>query len=229
MKCTIQTPTNAIDNSIEFYSKLGFKMLEHDKNAVFSEGKFILEVNPERTARAGLRIYGDDWHDTVKELQPLTTVIQTQTGFVLTDPSGSKIYLEKEIKPDRADLSAIKPSVLGNFSGLTFETTDMHKTLQLYQILQFKITSGAPDQGWISLIGPGDFPLAILSHGNCPHLFSNPSLSFFNGKNNESIIQNIRNLEIPITEEITAFNDQGTVDNIIIRDPGGLGFFIFND
>ncbi len=229
MKCTIQTPTNAIDNSIEFYTKLGFEMLEYDKNAVFSDGKFILEVNPERTTRAGLRIYGDGWRDTVNELQRLTNVIQTKTGFVLTDPTGSKIYLEEEIKPCSAELSAIKPSALGNFSGLTLETTDMHKTLQIYQLLHFKILSGAPDQGWISLMGPGDFPLAILYHGNCPHLFYNPSLSFFNGKNNESIIQNIRELEIPITEEITAFNDQGTVDNIIIRDPGGLGFFIFND
>ena len=45
----------------------------------------------------------------------------------------------------------------------------------------------------------------------------------------KQLIQKIRDLKIPITEEITVFNDQGVVDNIIIRDPGGLGFFIFND
>lgn len=48
-------------------------------------------------------------------------------------------------------------------------------------------------------------------------------------KSNLAIIQKIRDLQIPITEEITHFNKEGIVDNIIIRDPGGLGFFIFND
>jgi hypothetical protein len=65
---------------------------------------------------------------------------------------------------------------------------------------------------------------------SCPHLFFNPSLTFFNGKeNNPKVIQKIRDLNIPITQEITAFNEEGLVDNIIIRDPGGLGFFVFND
>ena len=43
------------------------------------------------------------------------------------------------------------------------------------------------------------------------------------------IIEKIRELNFPITEEITHFNDQGIVDNIIIRDPGGFGFFLFSD
>ena len=52
----------------------------------------------------------------------------------------------------------------------------------------------------------------------------------FNGKeNNPKVIQNIRNVGIPIAEEITTFNKEGIVDNIIIQDPGGYGFFIFND
>ncbi len=63
----------------------------------------------------------------------------------------------------------------------------------------------------------------------CPHLFFNPSLTYFNGKNNIDIIAKIRALNISITEEITHFNKEGKVDNIIIRDPGGFGFFLFND
>jgi hypothetical protein len=63
----------------------------------------------------------------------------------------------------------------------------------------------------------------------CPHLFFNPSLNFFNGEDNISIISKIRSLDIPITEEITHFNKENKVDNIIIRDPGGYGFFLFND
>jgi len=64
---------------------------------------------------------------------------------------------------------------------------------------------------------------------SCPHLFFNPSMTFFNGKENLQIIERIRNLDIPITEEIREFNKEGIADNIIIRDPGGYGFFIFSD
>jgi len=54
-------------------------------------------------------------------------------------------------------------------------------------------------------------------------------LTYFNGKQNLKVIEQIRNNGISITEEITHFNKEGIVDNIIIRDPGGYGFFIFSD
>ena len=43
------------------------------------------------------------------------------------------------------------------------------------------------------------------------------------------IIEGIRKAGIDIEEDITAFNEKGIVDNIIIREPGGIGFFIFSD
>ncbi len=54
-------------------------------------------------------------------------------------------------------------------------------------------------------------------------------MTFFNGKDNLNLIAKIREAGIPITEEITHFNKENIVDNIIIRDPGGYGFFIFSD
>ena len=63
----------------------------------------------------------------------------------------------------------------------------------------------------------------------CPHLFFNPSLTYFNGGQNLPVIKAIREAGIPIAEEITHFNEEGVVDNVVLRDPGGLGMFIFND
>jgi hypothetical protein len=54
-------------------------------------------------------------------------------------------------------------------------------------------------------------------------------MTYFNGGNNMAVIGKIRSARIPIAEEITHFNKEGIVDNIIIRDPGGYGFFVFND
>jgi hypothetical protein len=36
-------------------------------------------------------------------------------------------------------------------------------------------------------------------------------------------------LDIKVEEEITAFNPDGIIDNVILRDEGGYGFFVFND
>ena len=74
-----------------------------------------------------------------------------------------------------------------------------------------------------------DFTITLMKPMTCPHLFFNPSMTYFNGKKNLSIIEKIRQLNIPIAEEITHFNNEGIADNMIIRDPGGYGFFIFND
>ena len=44
----------------------------------------------------------------------------------------------------------------------------------------------------------------------CPHLFFNPSLTYFNGKEgNPKVITAVRDAGIPITEEITHFNREG--------------------
>ena len=43
------------------------------------------------------------------------------------------------------------------------------------------------------------------------------------GKDHSPLLSNI------CIWKITQFNKEGIVDNVIIRDPGGYGFFIFND
>ena len=76
--------------------------------------------------------------------------------------------------------------------------------------------------------GMGD-SISLLQAQQCPHLFFNPSLTYFNGSRNPKIIESIKKHNIEITEEVTEFSSKGEVDNIILKDSGGLGFFIFND
>jgi len=97
------------------------------------------------------------------------------------------------------------------------------------ELLPLVQTMGGVEQGWIGLTNDSSFNISIMNALACPHVFFNPSLSYFNGKNNLDIIAKIRAKEIPIAEEVTVFNKEGIVDNIILRDPGGFGFFIFSD
>ena len=119
---------------------------------------------------------------------------------------------------------------MGSYAGISLETPNIKQSMQLWKALGFEVSMGGIDQGWVALSNSTGDAISLMQPMSCPHLFFNPSLTYFNGKTvNPIIIQKIRDLNIPITEEITVFNKDGIADNIIIREPGGYGFFIFND
>ena len=120
-------------------------------------------------------------------------------------------------------------SELGNFAGVSLETTAIKNSIQFWNILGFEQNMGSIESGWVSLVNKDGMSISLMAPLICPHLFFNPSLTYFNGTNNLNVIKEINARSIPITEEITHFNKEGIVDNIIIRDPGGLGFFLFSD
>ena len=227
MQALIQTPTPYLDASIDFYSKLGFKQISENP-IIFSDGKANIEINPNRYARAGLRFFKASWSIEISKLKAIAEIHPTKDGHLLADPSGVWIYLV-DGKPgfDQKE-EELSFSTLGNYMGISLESTDPKKSFEIYQILGFQLAFGSIDSGFFALTANG-FSISIMKPNSCPHLFFNPSLTYFNGKNNLEIIAKIRSLPIPITEEITYFNKESIVDNIIIRDPGGLGFFIFND
>ncbi len=233
MKTTLTThitATNLREKSIHFYRSLEFSIHESGERVFCSAKDIVLEINPDRYTRPGIKLYGENWNDQLDALSELSQIHETQNDFVLGDFCGSWIYLSKK------DDSAIRslelnsnPPMLGNYAGLSLETTDMGRTMEIYQALGFEVTTGTPDQGWILLQNETGFGISLMKPNSCPHLFFNPSMTFFNGQNNLEIIGQIRASMVPIAEEVTYFNKEGIVDNVILRDPGGYGFFIFND
>lgn len=225
-KTIIQTPTPDLEKSNDYYSRLGFKKLS-DEPVLFTDGKFILEINPERTARAGLKIYSDDWSKTVSKLREMTSLIETENGFLASDPNCVWVYLvEGNLEHDTGEKSF---GATGNFSGISIEAVDVERTVAFWEAVGFEKGMGDMSQGWAVYSNGSDIDVSIMKTGMCPHLFFNPGLTFFNSGKNLDNIAKLREADIPITEEITCFNKEGIVDNVIINDPGGLGFFVFND
>lgn len=229
MNTIVQTPTDNIKDSLEFYTKLEFKTVSTENPTLISDGQVLIEINPDRFARGGIKLFDTTWEETADKLEEVTAVLRTESGYLLSDPGGTWIYLVETQARSDFDLSQISPSVLGNFAGLSLETIPIAQSLQIWQLLGFSKSMGAIEQGWVAMTNKDGMTVSLMKPLNCPHLFFNPSLTYFNGENNLAIIEKVRELKIPITEEITHFNDQGIVDNIIIRDPGGYGFFLFND
>ena len=230
MNSLVVTTTPSLEKTKDFYTRLKFIDLSQNGRTLFSDGKVIIEVVKEKSLRAGIKMYKADWSETIERLNQFTRVIGIDGGHALTDPTGTWIYLMRsgdEIIPLKKDTAA---SVLGNYVGVSLEAMNSENALKVYDCLGFQKTMGDLSQGWLVLANKEGFAVSIMAPFSCPHLFYNPSLTYFNGKeNNPIIIDKVRQAQIEITEEITRFNDKGEVDNIIIRDPGGLGFFVFND
>ncbi|SMD43844.1 hypothetical protein SAMN00777080_2456 [Aquiflexum balticum DSM 16537] len=227
MSILLQSPTPDLQSSKNFYLRLGFRQATANP-LILTDGKVFIEINPDHYARAGIKLFRESWKPEIQKLQEFTAVTAMENGYLLSDPSGVWIYLMEFVAPTELVTDDKSFSVLGNFAGLSLETTDIQKSKELYEALGFTISGGSLDHGYISLENHG-FTISLMKPLSCPHLFFNPSMTYFNGAGNIKVIEKIRKLNIPIAEEITHFNNNRLVDNIIIRDPGGFGFFIFSD
>ncbi len=229
MLAHIQTPSPNLKASLDFYKRLNFKVLQEGDSSFVTDGKALIEINSARPARAGVKMFAASWSDKIEILKKQTNINTIDGGYLLAAPSGVRVYLIEGESPIDFTPEAASYGVPGNYMGLSVETTDFGASVAFWEFFGFSKAMGGVEQGWIVLLNSEGFGFSIMKTNSCPHLFFNPSLTYFNSGKNPEIIAKIRELNIPITEEITAFNKEGIVDNIIIRDPGGLGFFVFND
>lgn len=223
----IQTPTPNLEASKSYYQKLAFTQIDSDHGVFFSDGKVVVEINPERFARPGIKLFNSDWNKSLQNIQRFCKPHPIEGGHIVSDPSGTWIYLI-----DGNGLSfknEAESSILGNYMGVSLEVVDMKAAHSFWQALGFETTMGSAEQGWLGMKDQHGTGISLMKPMSCPHLFYNPSLTYFNGKNNLDVIAKIRESGVLFIEEITQFNAEGVVDNVILRDPGGLGFFVFSD
>ena len=245
MRIHIHTPTPDLAASIDFYERLGFHSQSRSKPAPGEDPSSVLmggdgvtiEINPTRSARAGLRLIRPQWDDVVERLRTVAPVATVPDGHVAVDPSGVWVYLTagpERSEVEGADEAPSPASKLGGFAGMSLETADLRRSAAFWAELGWKLPDALPENeadqpGWVGSEGPANVGINWMKPNLCPHLFFNPSLTYFNSGKNPAVIQGLREAGVPFTEEITVFNDAGEVDNVIVRDPGGYGFFVFND
>ena len=61
MSITIHTPTNNLQESLEFYKKLNYTVVSEENPTLVSDGRMLLEINPNRFVRAGAKFYKESW------------------------------------------------------------------------------------------------------------------------------------------------------------------------
>lgn len=230
LQSIIVSPSHQLDDSLDFYRRLNYKVFAQKDRTLVTDGKVVIELTTNHFHRAGIKLFKPDWSKELAALEQFTTVTKTDKGYILSDPNGVWIYLNSNTPPtiDMAENAGSFGST-GHFAGMSIEATDMKKSIAIWEALGFEQGQGSIEQGWVTYSNGSGIDISLMRPLMCPHLFFNPSLTFFNSGKNKDYIEKIRTANIPITEEITVFNKEGIVDNIIIRDPGGYGFFVFND
>lgn len=223
----LQTCTPQPAQSKDYFVKLGFKIVDHENYFIAYDSQMKLLIGYDRKTRPGITLLKEDWSLELEAIKRHTRVVTKEEGYFFSDPSGSWYRLIEG--PSLAVPNTTAACILGNFAGISLETLDIAQSLKLTTSLGFELSAGAIDKGWVSCTDQLGNTISLMTPFSCPHMFLNPSATFFNGKENTQIIANIRSLNISIMEEITAFDPKGQVDNVILREPGGYGFFIFND
>lgn len=202
----VESPLTKKEECIAYYTQLGFDLCDEQGVYLAKEKRFSVILNPKINSQVALHIY------------------ESKKTESLISPSGVLVHLFEHESP--YSLGG-KFSILGNYSGVSLETNSLEDSFTFWRQLGFE-GSFTPSPGWIELQKNGQ-QLSIQKSKLCPHVFHNPSLTFFNGQKNQEIIQKIKLAKLPIDEEVRFSQQEEIAQNIILRDPGGIGFFIFND
>lgn len=230
MKMITVTPAVDISLSIEFYEKAGFLKIDADDAVVFADSNNYMVLDNSASTRPALKFFEIDLAKWKSKNPSSPFIIQSNEALRTIDPSGVHIILTTDKAPTWLKGSSDHKSIFGNFAGISIEAVAFKKTVLFYESIGYKITNGkVENNSYVVLEKEAAVSISIMAYGSCPHQFYNPSLTYFNSGQNAPIIQKVKENGLRIAEEITVFNKEGIVDNIIVRGPGDWGFFIFND
>ena len=227
MQLFLQTCTPQLEKSKNYFAALDFKLIDYEDNTLVYDQQVHILIDHQRSGRRGLTLVKENWDKEIAEIGQLVAIFQRENCHYFISPSGTRFALKSGL------MVKIPPTqtkcILGNYSGISLETMDIVKSRKFMQVLGFVQSSGSVEQGWISCTDENNNTISLMAPFGCPHLFVNPSGTFFNSGANPEIIAEVRKRQIPIYEEVTAFNAKCEVDNIILQEPGGIGFFVFYD
>lgn len=206
MRLIVESPAPDLNESLTYYNSLGFRCSTWKKNGLCQTKNLTIFLNTSAYSRPCINLY------------------EAKENKLGASPSGTWVKQERE---KLTLIDAKNKSLLGNYGGVCIETLDLNASFIFWQAKGFKGIL-EPEASWCSLKNENGDTISLLKANSCPHLFTNPSLAFFNGHQNSKIITHLKALNVPIKQEVI-FGEEIIADNLIINDPGGLGFFIFND
>jgi len=226
MNLCLTTPAPFPDRSTNFLRRLGFEPVT-DGSRLMTDGAAVIDVDPEPRARAGVRIWSEALDGAAGETLERLGAVAFEGGQLVAAPSGVQVWVMDGPGPDLALVQ--RGAVLGSFAGVSLETPSLSRSVAFWRgLLGLQVAAGGADEGWVTLRKPGMVDLSLMGPLACPHSFANPSFTYFNGERNPEVLGAIRAKGIEVFEEVGS-KGGAPAENAILREPGGVGFFVFND
>ena len=189
------TCTPDVEDTRRFYNRLQFDEFIDPAggNVCFTDGRVIIEVAPERTARITLVVPVN--LETFTDLRP-RSADGDDDALLLCDPNGVRV--RPLVHAPDSEAGDGTPSMLGTgFHGFSIEAVDPAATIEFWKTLGLEPISGDLNQGYVTMSAEGAPTVTILKAGSCPHLFFNPGLNYFNSGRNPEVIAAVRNAGNP--------------------------------
>jgi catechol 2,3-dioxygenase-like lactoylglutathione lyase family enzyme len=241
---TIGTADVAV--SVEFYKKLGFKLLAEDVNpnpwAQLTDGTLLLMLNQDGQEYMGLTYFSGQMEKRVKELESdgiemYHSVKQEGRFFQGMFPSLNGILVSLinydysgMFQPEGIELMDLKPEEMsdpekfpnrriGIFGEFSIPVKDLNKSLEYWKGLGFESKS----------INESPYPWAIVTDGmNTLGLhetsdFEKPAITYFA----PDMAGRIKKLKESGVVGFKLFGDDGNEGNQVLSTPEGQQFFLF--
>lgn len=226
MNLCLTTPAPSPDRSAAFLTRLGFEPSAGNAR-LMTDGAALIDVDPEPRARAGVRVWRASLAEAAGEALEHHGAVAFEGGKLVTAPSGVPVWVMDGAGPDLDP--GPRGALLGQFAGVSLETPSLSRSVAFWgDLLGVQVAAGGADKGWVTLRRPGMADLSLMGPLVCPHSFANPSFTYFNGDRNPEVLESIRATGLEVFEEVGA-RDGAPAENVILREPGGVGFFVFND
>ncbi len=164
MKIIIQTPAPNFESSTKYYSDLEFHLISStDNHQYVFDGKVIIHINGEISARLAIEVFVDDVRSTVEKLKSTNTMISDQGEYALAyTTTGVRLIVKNIVKYSQLeDFPTDIKSICGPNYGIGIETLDMRKSYKLWEALGYKIVFGNIDTDGFVVFGNIDTYLEI--------------------------------------------------------------------
>ncbi len=182
----ISISSTDIQQSQNFYQKLGFKPLENRLEgpnpwALLSNGQVELMISQNRFPSPALTYFAHNMEKRLKKLQQegvvISNIIRSEGKFisaVLMDPNGLGITLIQFNEKDLPESKKITPDTQFLFSNLSLPTKDLKHSVEFWQKLGFQITNQSNNPYPRAKMTDGVITIALLQTDD----FTRPILNF---------------------------------------------------
>jgi len=207
----------------KFLDILGFRVIESDETStLLTDGNLYFDLRRSKQNTTMVSYCVNDIGNAVEMAQNLEIEIAEMSPHhvIMREPNGLLILLAGPGVISLREFDRNPMSIAGTLYEVSVETSDMERSIAWWQNVGFKVLTR--QQTWCTL-DDGNLKIGLYEKGSCPHLFRNPSITYFEPDMAERIAT-LKGRGLTFAQEEGEIGMKG---HAIAESPDGQYFFLF--